>query len=114
MELRLTIILVIINLLFMLFVYSNLKRNKILLKYALLWIGASILFIICAVTPNLMKSMANFMGIETTSNMIFLFVIGAILVITFALTTIVSTQKAKITMLVQEVGILKERIDRGK
>lgn len=114
MEFRLSIILIIINILFMLFVYSNVRRKKIILKYALLWFVASIIFIICALTPNLMTSIANFMGIEKASNMVFLFVIGMNTIITFILTTIISTQKNKITLLVQEVGILKEKMNNEK
>lgn len=114
MEFRLSIILIIINILFMLFVYSNVRRKKIILKYALLWFVASIILVICALTPNLMTSIANFMGIEKASNMVFLFVIGMNTIITFILTTIVSTQKNKITLLVQEVGILKEKMNNEK
>lgn len=114
MEIKLTIVLILCNILFMAFVYSNVKKNKILLKYALLWLAASILMIICAITPDLMTSIAHFIGIETASNMIFLFVIGVNLIITFALTTIVSNQKTKITMLVEEIGILKEKVSRDK
>ena len=49
----------------------------------------------------------NIIGISTVSNFIFLIGFGLLLFITFILTEIVSTQKAKITSLAQEIAILK-------
>jgi hypothetical protein len=98
----------------MFFVYHNVKKKKIMLKYALIWFVASIILIFCALTPNLMESLANFMGFEKASNMIFLFVVGINIVITFILTTIVSNQKDKITTLIQELGIVKEQLNNDK
>ncbi len=114
MEKKLVIELVVINILFILFVYSNIRRNKISLRYSLLWIASAVIMIFCALTPNLMNKIANFIGIQTASNMIFLFIIGILLIITFILTVIVSKHKSKITLLVEEIGILKEKVNRVK
>ena len=45
METKLTITLIIVNIIFMLFVYSYVRKNKIMLKYAILWWIASIILI---------------------------------------------------------------------
>lgn len=113
-EKRLIIELVVINILFILFVYNNIKRNKISLRYSLLWIVSSIVMIFCSLSPNLMNKIANYVGIQTASNMIFLFLIGILLIISFILTVIVSKHKEKITLLVEEIGILKEKVNRVK
>jgi hypothetical protein len=110
METKLTITLIIVNIIFMLFVYSYVRKNKIMLKYAILWWIASIILIFCALTPNLVLSIANFIGIQTASNMIFLIIIGILLAITFTLTSIISNQKTKITYLIEEISILKRKI----
>lgn len=114
METRLQIVLIICNIIFMIFVYDKAKSKKILLKYALPWIAASLIMVICVLSLDLMTKVANFIGIETVSNMVFLFAIGVNLIIAFALTTVVSNQKTKITSLAQEIGILKEEIYRDK
>jgi hypothetical protein len=114
MDIRLAIELILCNVILMIIVYHNVKRKKILLKYALIWFLASIIMIFCALTPNLMHTLASFLGIETVSNMIFLFTIGINLIITFILTTIVSNQKNKITGLVEEIGIIKEQLKKDK
>lgn len=111
MQTRLMVELIIGIFLFIIFIYINIRKKKILLKYALLWLIAAILMIICTISPNLMRSIADFLGIEVVSNMIFLFVVTIILVITFILTIIVSNQRSIITSLVQEIGILKEKIN---
>lgn len=114
MEKKLIIELVVLIILFILFIYNNVKRNKISLRYALIWIASSVIMIFCAVSPNLMKKIANYIGIKTASNMIFLFIIGILVIITFILTVIVSKHKEKITLLVEEIGILKEKVNRVK
>ncbi len=114
MDTKLIIELVIINILMILIIYHNLKKEKILLKYALVWFASCFLMIICALTPNLMIQIANFLGIEKASNMIFLFAIGINLIITFILTIMVSNQKSKITTLVEEIGIIKEEMRHDK
>ncbi len=114
LEKRLIIELIIVNILFILFIYRSIKRNKISLKYSLFWIVSSIIMIFCALTPKLQQQIAHFIGIQTASNMIFLFLIGILLIISFILTVIVSKHKEKITLLVEEIGILKEQINRDK
>ncbi|MDD4036644.1 MAG: DUF2304 domain-containing protein [Bacilli bacterium] len=111
MNTKLMIELIIGIVLFIIFICINIRRKKILLKYALLWLAASLLMIICTISPNLMHSIADLIGIEIVSNMIFLFVIGINLIITFVLTTIVSNQRSIITTLVEEIGILKEQVN---
>ena len=62
--------------------------------------------------PNALIKIANLVGFQTVSNM----VIGVLLVILFfitmSLTVIVSAQKRKITLLVQEISLLKSEIKK--
>ena len=83
-------------------------------KYSLLWAIGVIVLIILSVWPNILVSLANLIGFQTISNMVtgVLFVI--LLFITISLTVIVSGQKKKITLLVQEVSILKNEINSVK
>ena len=68
--------------------------------------------IILAIWPNSLIVLANLVGFQTVSNM----VIGVLLVILFfitmSLTVIVSAQKRKITLLVQEISLLKSEIKK--
>ena len=58
---------------------------------------------------SLLKKICNIIGIQNVSNFIFLLGFGLLLMITFVLTEVVSSQKIKITTLAQEVAILKHK-----
>lgn len=88
-----------------------LHKDMIPVKYSLLWGLGVLLLIILSIWPNILVSLASLLGFQTISNMVtgVLFVI--LLFITISLTVIVSGQKKKITLLVQEVSILKNRVN---
>jgi hypothetical protein len=93
MNIKLTVELILCNIIFMVLIFYNIKRNRILLKYSIPWIFGILILTFCALTPNFMESIATFLGIETVSNMIFLFIVGINIIITFILTSIISKQK---------------------
>lgn len=107
MPLRLVIILIMVALLFMIYVWRHVVKRKLIIKYALLWLIFSLAMIIAVLIPDLLKVICNYMGIKTVSNFIFFLGFGLLLLITFVLTEVISTQKIKITALAQEVAILK-------
>lgn len=71
-----------------------------------------LILLFLAIFPNALIKIANLVGFQTVSNM----VIGVLLVILFfitmSLTVIVSAQKRKITLLVQEISLLKSEIKK--
>ena len=107
-NLRLSIL--IIALILAAVILRVLHKDMIPVKYSLLW-AIGVLLIILSIWPNILVSLASLIGFQTISNMVtgVLFVI--LLFITISLTVIVSGQKKKITLLVQEVSILKNRVD---
>ena len=107
MPLKLVVILVLVALFFLVFVLKHVLKRKMVINYALLWIVFGISMTIAVLIPDFLKIVCNVVGIETVSNFIFLLGFGLLLVITFVLTEIVSSQKIKITTLAQEVAILK-------
>lgn len=113
MPIKLKVFLLILIILFISYIVFRVKSNKLNLKYSLLWLFAALFMIVCVFSEKLLGRIATLIGIENISNMIFLFGMGILILLTFALTNIVSMQKKKITTLVQEVGILKNEL-RGK
>ena len=61
-----------------------------------------------------MNSFANLLGFEVGSNMIFAGLIAMLIFINIALTVIVSGQSSKIRLLIQEVSMLKGKIDEKR
>ena len=84
------------------------KRNRIIIKYSIVWYSCCLLLILFTLFPNLLSWFTHLFGIELASNFIFALLIGFLFVITISLTIIVSQQKEIIRKLVQEVSILKE------
>lgn len=85
-----------------------LKKKYLLIKYSTVWIFSSLLILIFAFFPKTMELIAHTLGFEILSNMIFLIMISILFFITFSLTIIVSSQRKKIDLLIQEVSLLKK------
>lgn len=85
------------------------KREKISIKYSLVWLFPCVLMLIFVLIPGFLSFITNLLGFQTASNMIFALLIGFLIVVTIALTVIVSKQKEKIRLLIQEVSLLKEK-----
>lgn len=98
--------LVFILILFLLVIYY-VKKNKISVKYSIVWFLCLLILTLFTIFPNLLGFVTNLVGIQVSSNFIFAFMIGVLFIITLSLTIIVSEEQEKIKQLVQEVSILK-------
>lgn len=98
---------IIVLLLFLLFIVNSIRRNRMNLKYSLIWIFSSIVILVFVLIPGLLEWTTKMLGFQVTSNMIYMLAIVAILLIVLSLTTIVSRQADEIRSLIQEVSLLK-------
>lgn len=114
MSLKLKLLLIITMILILLYILRAIKKNKISIKYALIWIISNIIVILCILFVEPLFKLANFLEIETVSNMMFFLGFIFLIVICFKLSTQISIQNKKIISLTQELGILKNRIDKDK
>lgn len=87
-----------------------LKNRALNLKYTLLWLLAGVVMGVLVVFPEMLMRIIRVFGIQSNMNGLFLFIIGFMLMILMALTSIASRQNMKIRALVQEIGILDKRI----
>ena len=106
LELKITSIVAIAFIILLILHYV--KKEKILIKYSLVWLLPCIILLIFILAPGTLTWTTNLLGFQTASNMILTLLVGLLLVITIALTVIVSTQKEQIRLLIQEVSILKK------
>lgn len=114
MFLKLKLILIIIMILLLLYLFKSIKKNIISVKYALIWVVADIVVIICILFVEPLFRVANFVGIETVANMMFFLGFIFLLILCFNLSTQISIQNKKIITLTQELGILKNKIGKDK
>ena len=72
MNITLRIFLIILLLAFLALVFLQINKKKISMRYASLWIIIIFLLIIVTIFPGIIIKMADLLGFETTSNMVFL------------------------------------------
>lgn len=84
-------------------------NKKIPIKYSLIWFSASFIIFLLSVFPKIFIYIAKILGFNMMSNMVMAIFIGILLIVTMTLTMIVSAQKQQITMLIQEVSLLKKK-----
>ena len=88
------------------------KRGRMPIKYSLLWYFSSLIIFILEVFPFIIEWVAKLFGFITLSNLITSIMIGILLFLTMSLTIITAGQKRKITLLIQEISMLKEKNGR--
>lgn len=114
MSLNLQIVAVLFLLAILVSIIYILRKGRIAIKYALVWFFAALMLLIFVIFPGLMNSLTNLLGFEVGSNMIFAGLIAMLIFINIALTVIVSGQSSKIRLLIQEVSMLKGRVDEKR
>lgn len=108
-------IFLIVILLFQLFLIVNTVRKKqISMKYASLWIVLILMMCIIALFPQIVMFLSELMGFEKTSNMVLLLGFFFSFYMIYIHTISISVQNEKIKLLIQEISILKEKINESK
>jgi len=85
------------------------RKEMISVSYSLVWIFSVLILMVMTSIPDFMENIANMLGFEVLSNMVFALIIMILMFVAISLTIIVSGQKEKIRLLVQEVSILKSK-----
>lgn len=114
MELKLKVIIIIVMLLLLFYMFSAVRKSKISLKNILIWIIADIIVVFAVLFSNLLLKFANLVGIEKVSNMMFFGGFIFLIILSFNLSSDLSVQNKKIISLTQEVGILKNKLEKEK
>lgn len=108
LDLRLAILTVTLILAFT--IYKVLNKRIIPVKYSFLWWLAIVVLLALVIIPDVLIWLSTKLGFQTISNLVVGVFIVILFFITISLTVIVSTQKRKITLLIQEVSILKDQL----
>lgn len=117
MSLKLQIIVIILVLIFLIFLFHLIKKNKLELRYALVWIFMGVGILTLAVFPSLMEVIAFEFGIENPINMLFFLGFCFSLVIIFSLTMVISKQVNKIEKMAQRIALdnkIKQEVNKEK
>lgn len=112
LELILTSIIFLIFVIFIVLYFV--RKRKISIKYSLIWIFPSLILMLFTLVPGVMTFFTKLTGFQTASNMIISALVCLLMLINLVLTVIVTNQKEKIRLLIQEVSIIKEQIKELK
>jgi hypothetical protein len=110
MNLQLQLFLIAFVVLLAVIIVSMLRKERLELKYTLLWLAALVVTTIVVFAPQIVFQIAAWVGIINPVNLVF-FVEGAfVIAILLSVTAIVSGQNRKIRRLAQEIALLEERL----
>jgi len=113
-ELRIIMLVVIVAL--MVFFISMLRKQKLELKYCLVWIFALLGLAVFCAFPQLLDSISGLLGIGVPVNTLFLICILFLTCICISLTIVVSRLSQRLRKLTQNIAIAEHEgeIDKEK
>ena len=111
MQISLKIALIVVALIYIFCILKAVKKKKMRIGYLIFWSIIGIAFIIALIIPNMVENISNFIGFEMPINMIFSAAIFIILYLIFDLTTKFSRLYNKNVLLIQEISMLKKRVE---
>ena len=101
---------IIVGILFLVMMIDLIRKNRVALKYALLWLFSGLLMLLLAIFPHLLDSMARMIGIYSPVNALFAVLLCCGLVLMISFSVIMSGNKKAIVRLTQEISLMENRI----
>ena len=108
---RLTVISVVAALAALLLVFELLRRRKLREKYAAIWVVIAIGTVVVAAFPQLLRGLADLLGIQTPSNLLFFGSLIVLFAVSLQLSREVGLLEEQSRRLAEEVGTLTMRLD---
>jgi hypothetical protein len=89
-------------------VFELVRRRRLLERYALLWLGATIVLFMLAVWTGLLESLTRLVGIATPSNALFLAAFAFVLVLLLHFSLAISRLSDETKILAQQLARLDQ------
>lgn len=105
------VFLFIISIVVLICIVKTVNSDAFFINYAFQWLVAGIITLIAAVKPQWIFKLSDLAGFETPMNFILFICIIFLSYQIIGLISIVSVQNKKITKLVQEVSLLKKKME---
>lgn len=96
--------------LYFVLLFQLLKKKRLYLKYALLWILSGCIMLGLALFPEMLSFFAHIVGIYDPTNALFAIAFFCIILILMSLTAIVSKLNERVKRLAQSIALLEERL----
>jgi len=111
------VVLIVVSLLTFFGIVKKIRNAKVQIENSIFWIGFSALLLLLSIFPGIANFVSDLLGIYSTVNFIFLFVIFVLLVHQFSNSLKISQLEDKIKELTQEIAVRelrKKDIEREK
>lgn len=97
---------------YLLFILFLLKKRRLTVKYAIIWLLSAGVLIVFSLFPYVVLVLTDLLGMTNASNTVFLLAGAFILMLLISLSSAVSQFAQKITRLAQNNALLEERVRR--
>lgn len=109
MTLRIALILVSLGTLFLMM--RKIRQSKVQIESVIFWIVLAIVLVVFSIFPSVADFLAHLLGIYSTANFLFLFVIFVLIMKEFYMTLHVSQLETKIKELVQQQALEEKKAE---
>ena len=110
MDLELRIFLGIGVILYFALLFHMLKKESIILKYALIWPVCGGLFVLFLIFPEVVFSASRLIGVSNPVNAVFLLFAGFALMMLLSFSSIISKNNGMVRKLTQQLALLENRV----
>lgn len=97
---------------FFMWVLVLVSKEKLQLKYSLLWLALTFITFLCTLFPAPVYRLATLLGFDAASNFIFLAGFFFLIMVCISLSVIVSKQSTSIKNLTQRIAILEKELKK--
>ena len=101
---------IIIGVIFLVMMIELIRKNRVTLKYALLWLFSGLVLLVLAIFPQVLNWVAGLIGVYSPVNALFAILLCCGLVLMISFSVIVSGNKKAVVRLTQKISLLENRI----
>ena len=107
---RLQLFAIIIGVVFLVMMIELIRKNRVTLKYALLWLFSGLVLLVLAIFPQVLNWISRLIGVYSPVNALFAIMLCCGLMLMISFSVIVSGNKKAVVRLTQEISLLENRI----
>ena len=112
MDYKLRIFLIFLLVIGLIVIIKTIKTKHLSMKFGMYWTIVFIFLMLLIIFPNIIESLAHFLGFKEAPNLLFLIAIFLLFYIVFALYTTISKLQEMNRRLVQELSLLKHDLKK--
>ena len=110
METKLQIVAIVASSTLVLIVFELLRRRRLIERYALLWLGSSLILLLLSIWTGLLEIISDAVGIIYPPNALFMIAFGFVLVLLLHFSLAISRLSGETKVLAQKVARLDGKV----